>query len=138
MKATKEAMMKEAVNRMNILGVAKETIRQFTEDGKLTQSEPPIGGLYWVDDDTLADVRKFEEEYKSLVYLVVRSFTNIGIMDSYLFVPEDTSTWKEDVAILKKEGYIFSYVRNLDYPECSEFGDVWLKRTPAAGILRVG
>jgi len=39
---------------------------------------------------------KFEEKYDSVVYMVVRTFSNIGKMDSYLYVSDYREEWEYD------------------------------------------
>lgn len=137
MKIAMEKKKAEAIRRMKKLGICKQTIEQFEEDGKVSVSEPPLGGLYWVDkEDDLPFIKDFETKTDGLVYLVVRSFTNLGIMDSILFVSDEEDEWKEDNEAME-DGIIFAYVRNKTYPECSEYGDIRVKKVPSASILRV-
>lgn len=124
----------EAIHRMKMLGIFPETIKQF-EAGYVSRSEPPFGAYYWVEGEELEALRKFEEEHDYLVYTVVRSYTSIGMMDSYLFVGDDVEEWELDRDDLK-EGYAFSYTVNYDAPDCSEFGTIGIKLSVAAGLLR--
>lgn len=124
----------EAIRRMKMLGIFPETIKQF-EAGYVSRSEPPFGAYYWVEGEELEALRKFEEEHDYLVYTVVRSYTSIGMMDSYLFVGDDVEEWELDRDDLK-DGYAFSYTVNYDAPDCSEFGTIGIKLSVAAGLLR--
>jgi len=89
MKVSSEIKKEEAIKRMKKMGVFDETIRQFEEDNLVSMSEPAqmfgikIGALYWLDDEQKRIVKTFEEEHNALVYLVVRSYTNMGIMDNF-------------------------------------------------------
>ena len=76
----------EAVRRMKMLKIFPETIKQFEKDGYISRSEPPVGAYYWVEGKELEAIREFEKEHDCLVYTVVRAYTSIGMMDSYLFV----------------------------------------------------
>lgn len=124
----------EAIRRMKMLGIFPETIKQF-EAGYVSRSEPPFGAYYWVEGEELEALQKFEEEHDYLVYTVVRSYTSIGMMDSYLFVGDDVEEWELDRDDLK-DGYAFSYTVNYDAPDCSEFGTIGIKLSVAAGLVR--
>lgn len=124
----------EAIRRMKMLGIFPETIKQF-EAGYVSRSEPPFGAYYWVEGEELEALRKFEEEHDCLVYTVVRSYTSIGMMDSYLFVGDDVEEWELDRDDLK-EWYAFSYTVNHNAPDCSEFGTIGIKLSVAAGLVR--
>lgn len=124
----------EAIRRMKMLGIFPETIKQF-EAGYVSRSEPPFGAYYWVEDEELEALRKFEEEHDCLVYTVVRSYTSIGLMDSYLFVGDDIEGWELDRDDLEN-GYAFTYTVNYDAPDCSEYGTIGIKLAAAAGLVR--
>lgn len=124
----------EAIRRMKMLGIFPETIKQF-EAGYVSRSEPPFGAYYWVEDEELEALRKFEEEHDCLVYTVVRSYTSIGLMDSYLFVGDDIEGWELDRDDLEN-GYAFTYTVNYDAPDCSEYGTIGIELAAAAGLVR--
>lgn len=141
MKVSRENKKEEAIKRMKKMGIFDETIVQFMNDDLVSISEPTpmfgitIGALYWLDDDQKRIVKNFEEEYDALVYLVVRSYTNIGKMDSLFYVSEHKDEWFIDNADLD-ENYACVYVVNYDMPDCSEFGTIAWKEA-SGGILRV-
>lgn len=133
-----EEKRREAVLRMKALGIFPETIRQFEEDGLVSISEPPMGAFYWAEGEDLERIRAFEEEHNATVFMVVRSFTEYGKMDCYLFVSDYPEELEQDRAFAyAPEDGVFCYVYNIDAPDCSEFGDIGLTRTPAAGLLRI-
>lgn len=80
-------------------------------------------------------LRKFEEEHNALVYAVIRDYFNICTMDAYLYVSDYEEEWEDDREELKN-GEVLAYVRNLNDDECSEFGSIGVKRSPAAGLVR--
>lgn len=141
MKVSMEDKKEEAIKRMKKMGVFNETIEQFKNDNLVSISEPTpmfgitIGALYWLNDDQKRVVKNFEEEYNALVYLVVRSYTNIGIMDNLFYVSDYQKEWFMDNADLD-EKYACVYVINYDMPDCSEFGAIAWKEA-SGGILRV-
>ena len=93
----------EAINRMKVLGIFPETIKQFEREGKISRSDPPVGAYYLVEGEELEAVRKFEQEHNCLVYTVVRSYTSIGMMDSYLFVGDDREEWNWIITISRRD-----------------------------------
>lgn len=133
---TREEKKAEAVSRMRMMDIFDATIRQFEEEDLVNVSEPPFGGLYWVSDIEKARIEEFEEKNNALVYLVVRSYTTIGVMDSYFYV----SDYKEEEWDMDREDIennrALVYVYNQDEPLFSEFGSIMFKLTPAGGLIR--
>lgn len=78
----------EAVARMKLLGIYPETIDQFEREDLVSISEPPFGAFFWADEEDKKRIQQFEQEYNALVFVVIRSYTNIGKMDSYLYVSD--------------------------------------------------
>lgn len=126
----------EAVRRMRELGIYGPTIRQFKKQGLLSRSEPPLGAYFWVEGEELELVRDFEKSHNALVYSVIRSYTQFGVMDSYLYVSDYEEEWEVDRADLLN-GEPLCYVYNKDMPDCSEFGCIGIKRSIAAGLYRI-
>lgn len=88
MNVSREDKKTEAVERMKLLHLFPETIRQFEQEDYVSLSEPPVGAFFWIDDKGLSAVRKFEDEYNALVYVGVRAYTTIGVMDAFLYVSD--------------------------------------------------
>lgn len=80
-------------------------------------------------------MREFEEQNNALVYHVIHSYTNIGEMESYLFVSDYPEEWEMDRQDIG-EGSQLVYVVNKDMPDCSEFGSIGIALTAAAGLRR--
>lgn len=138
MSIPKEDKKHEAVIRMKALGISPETIRQFEQEGLVSICEPPMDAFYRAQGEDLEHIRAFEEEHNALVYVVVRSYTTFGKMDTFLFVSDYPDEMENDgCAVQHPEDGVLAYVYNHDAPDCSEFGDVGLKRTPAAGLIRI-
>lgn len=135
MNVSREEKKIEAVKRMKEWGIFDPTIKQFKTEGLISISEPPLGAFFWVEGEELKAVREFEEKNDALVYCIVRSYTSIGKMDSYLFVSDYKEEWEMDIADLR-EGQQLVYVVNHDAPDCSEFGSIGLARTIAGGLRR--
>lgn len=131
----RELQKKEAVARMKMLGIFRETIKQFEKEDFINISEPPLGAFYWAEGEDLERIRQFEKQHEALVYLVIRSYSNIGVMDSYLFVSKHKDEWSYDRSILTGSEAL-AYVYNRDYPEYSEIGYIGFEKTVAAGLIR--
>ena len=121
---TREQKINEAVARMKKLGIMTDTIKQF-EQGKVSQSID--GFMYWIDEHTennlKAQIDEFEQKNNAVVYYVITTNTNFGLLYSLLFVGDDESEWEyenEDIA----DNYVFSYVINNDEPMFSEYGTI--------------
>lgn len=136
MKITREEKKQEAIKRLKALNIINDAVRQFEKDNIVMVSEPPFGGLYWLNDEEKQMVRKFEEEHDALVYMVVRAFTNFGKMDALLFVSDYDEEWGMDNENIE-DGIVMSYVVNHDMPDCSEFGSIAV-RPIFGGLVRIG
>ena len=132
---TREEMKAEAIARMRQLHLYPETIRQFERENLISESAPPFGACYWLNEAQRECVRQLESKYNILIYHVIHSFTTIGEMESYLYVDPYTEEWEDDRADLK-EGTTVAYVYNCDEPLFSEFGYIGIHLTPAAGLER--
>ena len=134
MKVSREIKKVEAIKRMKAMNIYSDAIKQFKNADIVMVSEPPLGGLFWLNDEEKEMVSKFEQENNALVYLVVRSFTNLGIMDNIFYVSDYQDEWEMDNADLN-ENYACVYVINHDMPDCSEFGTIAWKSV-GGGVLR--
>lgn len=136
MKVQREKKEAEAIDRMKLMGIYPETIKQFEKEKLVSRSEPPFGAFYWVEGKELEELQEWEKAHNALVYLKIRSYTSIGTMDAYLYVSDHKSEWEIDREELK-ENVQLAYVVNRDAPECSEFGSIGFERTTAAGLKRI-
>ena len=134
-KVSAEAKKAEAIERMKMLGIFPQTIEQFRRSGLVSISEPPFGAFYWANDEEKKLIQQFEAEYNALVYVVVRSFTEFGKLDAYLYVSDYEEEWKVDRNDIEAHQPI-AYVYNHDIPEFSEIGAIGVRRTAADGLLR--
>lgn len=135
MSIPREIKKQEAIKRLKALNIIGDAIEQFERDDIVMVSEPPYGGLYWLNDEEKEMVEKFEEEYNALVYMVVRSFTNFGKMDSLLFVSDYDEEYEMEMEDIT-DGYVMTYTINHDMPMCSEMGSIVVKPM-FGGLVRV-
>ena len=125
MKITIEMKKQEAVARMKSLKLYPNIIREFEEKDVINLSENG-GILYWLSDEQKQYVKEFEETYNTLVYHVIRSFTEFGELLTFLYVSDEQEEWEYDREDLKG-GYTCAYVKNLDEDLFSEFGSIGIK-----------
>ena len=135
MNVSREDKIKEAVARMKKMGIFSQTIEQFEKEGYISISEPPFGAYYWAEGEDLDRIHKFEQEHNAVVFMVIRSYTNFGKLDSMLFVSDYPEEWEDDNELLK-ENSALAYVYNHDDPWCSEMGSIGYRLTIAAGLAR--
>ncbi|MEG1563821.1 MAG: hypothetical protein RR365_08855 [Bacteroides sp.] len=135
MEISREEKKVEALARMKLWGIYPPIVEQFKDEDLVSESVPPIGACFWIEGEQLARVREFEKKNNALVYHVVRSFTTIGEMESYLFVSNYPEEWEMDRADIN-DGQQLAYVYNHDMPDCSEFGSIGITLTAAAGLKR--
>ncbi len=132
----RELQKAEALNRMKLLGIFPEAIKQFDRNGKVSISEPPFGTLYWAEGLDLDRIEQFEEDHNALVYLIIRSYVAYGKMDSYLYVSHNEDEWESDREDLKN-GMPLAYTFNFDDPMLSEIGYIVIEKTMAGGLTRL-
>lgn len=125
----------EAIKRMEVLDIYSETIRQFEKEGLVSYSEPPLGTNYWLTEEQRKIIRDFEEEHNALVYFGIRSYTEFGTLDSFLFVSKYENEWVLDNNDIR-EGYAYAYVYNYDVPEYSEIGLIGVQPR-FGGLVRI-
>ena len=135
-KASQETKKKEAIKRMEILGLFKPCINVFAKYDEVQLSEQ-TGGLYEFNDDAALNkkVNEFETEYDALVYHVIHTYTQFGELYSFLYVSDHEDEWKIDNEDLY-EGYAVAYVWNKTDEWMSEFGSIGIKER-FGGLVRV-
>jgi len=130
---TREEQKQEALQRMKILKLHENTIREFEKEDLVNLSESG-GILYWLDDKQQEYVKKFEKEHNAVVYHCIHDYTEFGEMLAMLYVSDDKIEWgydRDDLAL----GTALAYVKNLDDDYCSEFGSIGI-RPQWGGLVR--
>lgn len=135
MEVSREKKKIEAVARMKKWGIYEETVKQFEKEDLVSESRPPVGACFWLNDEQKKRVEQFEKEHDSLVYHVIHSFTNIGEMENYMYISDYEEEWEMDHNGIEN-GQQLVYVLNHSMPDCSEFGLIGVELTPAAGLKR--
>ena len=117
----REKQLQEALVRMRMLKLHSNTLGDLKE-GVINKSE--LGGyLYWLDQEEQEIIKQWEEEYKSLVYHVIKTQTEFGLLLNILYVSNYPEEWEMDRKDIEKE-MIVAYVKNMDDDYCSEFGTI--------------
>ena len=133
----RNTMKAEAVKYMDILKLDKRCIQAFkAKKQSVWMSSGPFGGLYEADDKLKNMIKDVETEHDIIVFHVVENMVMGMHCYSMLCVckyPEEYEMNEEDL----KDGYAFSYVLNVDAPDCSEFGTICVKPT-FGGLRRIG
>ena len=136
MNISREAKKLEAIKRMKALDIMPEVIAEFEKKDIVEVSEPPFGALYYLDEKQEEILHWVESQFNCLVYLVVKCYTEIGMMDSFLIVSDYKEDWVMDWESLDAD-IVFTYTHNYDAPECSEFGSIAIKKM-FGGVIRIG
>lgn len=124
MKATKEQMKQEAIERMAKAAFRLTDISAFGKEDK-----PFSNGTYNKDI-----IRKIERENDLLIYAVFHDESNMGETHSCLFVTSEMENWESERQLLESRTPI-AYVNNETVPEYSEFGAIGIDYTEH-GIVR--
>lgn len=128
----KQKQKQEAIKRMKQLGLYTNTIREFEKDNVLNRSDNGI--LFWLTDEEKRLVSKFEREYDTVVYHVIRNNTKFGMLLSLLYVSNDEDEWEMDQEDIQQRTPI-AYVYNVDEPMFSEFGSIGVENR-YGGLVR--
>lgn len=126
----------EVVKRMKLWGVSEQAISQFKDDGLVSTADTSLGDCSWLEEGVMGRVRCFEEDENAVVYHVIFSKTEIGYLESYLFVSKYEKEWEDDFKDIEKNQGL-AYVRNINYPDCSEFGYIGVELSQATGLVRI-
>ena len=142
MKISIEKKKVEAISRMKKMKIDPWVIKYFENDGLVSIHETMVGMVItdwaWQEED-LNRIKQFEEKFNALVYLIIRSYTNYGKMDSFLYVSDYSEDWKMDWDNLADQAHWRqeAYVYNHDEPDYSEIGLIGIVPTTAAGLQRI-
>ena len=130
----REEQKSEAVKRMKKLSLHPNVINEFITEDKINKSE--ISGiLYWLNDEEEKFVKEFEKEHNSVVYHIIKSYTNFGTFLTVLYVSQYRDEWEEDFNLIDKNMQV-CYVKNLSDDLCSEFGYIGFRKQ-IGGLVRV-
>lgn len=132
MKASKEEMKKEALERIKILGLLENVYNEFEQNDILNVSY--YGALYYPTEKQKQRIEEFEKESGNLVYHVIDNMTSIGELLTFLYVSKHKQEWNFDKQELLN-GTPIAYVANVSDEICSEYGSIGIKPW-MGGLLR--
>ncbi|MBQ9016121.1 MAG: hypothetical protein IJ109_08375 [Firmicutes bacterium] len=136
-KVKREVKKAEAVRWMKILGVNSDVIELFKKKDIVMSCSGITGAITPLDDLLLKQqIREFEQQWDDLVYLVVRTPSSFGWLDSLLFVDNYEDEW-ELVRKDLSDGYVLTWTINQDNPICSDMGSIVVRRTNSGGLIRL-
>ena len=133
MKIIIEKKKQEAIERMKLLDLYPNVIKEFEKENVVNLSENG-GFLYWLNDEQKEIVSDFEQEHDSLVYHVIHDYAAFGELLTLFYVSDYEEEWEDDVEDLKV-GYALAYVKNLTDDYCSEFGSICFRKQ-FGGLVR--
>ena len=137
-KVEREVKKAEAIRWMNILGVNPDVVKMFEKQDIVMACSGVTGTYLPLADPILeAQIREFEQQWDDLVYMVIRTPSPYGWLDSLLFIDNYQDEW-EFASQELKDGYVLSWTINQDHPICSDMGSIIVERTQSGGLIRRG
>lgn len=133
--AMKENMKKEVLDRMEMLGLHENIIKEFKEEEILNKSLSEDGFLFYLDDEEEEMIKEWEDRCGGMAYHAIRTETNIGPMLSILYVSKHEEEWELDREDIIND-YAIAYVININDPCCSEAGGIALQKING-GLRRI-
>lgn len=125
MSATREEMRAEAIKRLEFFKMPSKCINEFKK-GNVWFSEG-FGSYEMTNEPKLKEfIKEFENKHNFVVYHAIHNMFEFGECWSLLYVSNDKDDWKYDNDDLLN-GYVMSYVWNVDDDFCSEFGTIGVK-----------
>lgn len=118
----KKEMKEEALLILKSLRLYTDVIEDF-ERGNVLYASELIGMLCWLNAEEKEYVQELEKEKNILVYHVIKSITDYGDMNSYLFISPNQEEWEYNRECLE-QGIVCAYVQNMQDEEMSEFGNI--------------
>ncbi len=133
MEELKIKQKQEAIERMKMLKIYSQAIKEFEKENVINVSEHG-GILFWLDDEQQEMIKRFEEKYNAVVYHVIHNYTEFGELYSLLYVSQHENEWDYDRDDIK-HNIALSYVVNINEESFSEFGSIEI-RPQFGGVIR--
>ena len=94
-KVEREIKKAEAIRWMKILGVNEDIVKLFEDQDTVMACLGTIGTFLPIIDPKLeAQIHEFEQKWDYLVYMVIRTPSSFGWLDSLLFIDEYQDEWE--------------------------------------------
>ena len=133
--ADRAEMMDEAVKRMEMLGLPKDTINEFKNSGR-SRFGMENGRRFPLSDSEKEQIQKLEKNGKNLVYAVIRNDSRYGKMVNYIMVSRYKCDWELERRSIMDRNHVIAHVHNRDCPGWSETGIIEVKRLPEGMLDR--
>ena len=134
---TKEERKAQAIKLMKKLNIYNPYIKGFEEENNVCYFERYAGFWAFQDEELLEKINEIENKYGCTVYAVTHEFAEFGELYNFLIVPKNKIEWKELLIGDKNTKYVFAYVWNKTYDDCSEFGTIVINAL-YGGLKRIG
>ena len=132
-----EKQKKEALVRMEMLGLSDVQKQAFEKDGTVYVFNSPAGIPAKMDDEMRTMIKEFEERFNCMVYAVIATTTIFSTADSFLYVSDTEEEWEGDREDLSNRTP-FAYVRNHLSDLLSEFGSIVVDQVGTGRLTRIG
>lgn len=130
--ASREEMKQEAIQRLKMLKVHENVIKDLENENTINRSDGPLGLLFWLNEKEKQFVREFENKYNVFVYHVIKTNTiDFGFIYDLLYITDEKEFWQEDKKQLKV-GLALSYTKS----QFSESGDIAIEKVNG-GLVRL-
>lgn len=123
----------EAIERMKLLQLHSNIIKEFQDESKLNKSETSLGFVYWLTVEEQQLVDEFEKEHKGfVVYHVIKTETvDFGTIYDLLFVSIFEYDW-----VLERKELKDDIVMSYSVTPFSEIGPICIKQKNG-GLVRI-
>ncbi len=129
-------MINECIERLKMIVDNDTCISEFKNNNVVMISESPKGCLYGLEQKDRDNISRIESLCNGKVYLIMRSFTTLGEMDTFFFVSRYKSEWRGQKKLLR-QGFADCWVINHDMNENAEYGRIAFKMGTAGAPIRV-
>lgn len=111
--ATREEMKEEALIRMDLLGLYKQTIQRFHQEGEIALTSQSYAGRgvlrtrLWTSHDIATfdqEIQRFEEEYNCVVYHAIQHWALTTWPHCLLFVSPAVREWTFERQCILRSG----------------------------------
>ena len=128
-----DIVKEEALERMKLLKLHPNIIKEFKDENKLNRSEYGYGILFWLEEHEQQLVDEFQNKHKDyLVYHVIKTETrDFGTVYDLLYVSPNEDDWILDRKELKN-----NLVMSYSVTEFAEFGLIKI-RCINEGLARI-
>lgn len=128
-----DIVKEEALERMKLLKLHPNIIKEFKDENKLNRSEYGYGILFWLEEHEQQLVDEFQNKHKDyLVYHVIKTETrDFGTVYDLLYVSPNEDDWILDRKELKN-----NLVMSYSVTEFAEFGLIKI-RCINGGLARI-